>query len=128
MKVLIDSHVFVWALLKDPRLSTKAKSILRSDEHELYFSLASLWELSVKIRLGKLRTLTSSVAFIYDSLKSNGIAVLPLRYEDILSLEHLPSHHRDPFDRMLIAQATANRLKLLTEDANIRLYDVDILW
>lgn len=68
MKILVDSHVFVWALLDDPRLSAKAKRVLRSDEHELFFSLVSLWELSIKIRLGKLRTLTSSVAFVRDSL------------------------------------------------------------
>ena len=129
VRVLIDSHVFVWALLDDPRLSAKAKNVLRSDKHELFFSLASLWELSIKIRLGKLRTLTSSVAFVQDSLKANGIAVLPLRYEDILSLEHLPGHHRDPFDRMLIAQAIANDLQLLTEDAAIGLYEsVSTLW
>ena len=129
MRVLIDSHVFVWALLKDPRLSTRAKNILRSEEHELFFSLASLWELSIKIRLGKLRTLTSSVAFLHDSLKENGISVLPIRYDDILALEHLPAHHRDPFDRLLLAQATSNNLRLLTEDAAMSLYEsVSIIW
>ena len=117
------------ALLKDPRLSTKAKNILRSDQHELYFSMVSLWELSIKIRLGKLRTLTSSVAFLHDSLKANAIRILPLRYEDILSLEQLPAHHRDPFDRLLIAQAMTNGLQLLTEDAAIRGYEnVSAIW
>ena len=129
MRILVDSHVYVWALLKDPRLSTRAKRILQSDEHELFFSLASLWELGIKIRLGKLRTLTSSVAFLHDSLKENGIAILPVRYEDILALEQLPAHHRDPFDRLLIAQSLTNSLQLLTEDAAIRRYEkVMTLW
>ncbi len=129
MKILIDSHVYVWALLNDPRLSTKAKRILQSDEHELFFSIASLWELSIKIRLGKLRTLTSSVALLHDSLKENGIVILPVRYEDILALEQLPAHHRDPFDRLMIAQSLSNGLQLLTEDAAIRRYEhVALVW
>ncbi len=129
MRILIDSHVFVWSLLKDPRLSTKAKGLLRSDEHEMYFSLASLWELSIKIRLGKLHTPGSTVAFIHDSLKENSIAVLPVRYEDLLLLERLPMHHRGPFDRILMAQALANDLRLLTEDADIRRYEgVSTVW
>ena len=129
VRVLIDSHIFVSALLDDPRLSARAKNILRSDTHELYFSPASLWELSIKIRLGKLRTLTSSIAFVHDSLRSHGITILPLRYEDILSLEHLPGHYRDPFDRMLMAQAISNDLQLLTEDAAMGLYEsVSTIW
>ena len=85
--------------------------------------------MSIKIRLGKLRTLTSSVAFLHDSLKENGIAILPVRYEDILALEQLPAHHRDPFDRLLIAQSLTNGLQLLTEDGAIRRYEnVMTLW
>ena len=128
MKVLIDSHVYVWALLNDRRLSARARDVLQSEEHELFFSLASLWELSIKIRLGKLRTLTSSVGFVHDSLRENRVAVLPVRYDDLLALEHLPAHHRDPFDRMLIAQAMANGLQLLTEDAEMKKYEVATLW
>jgi PIN domain nuclease of toxin-antitoxin system len=115
-------------MLNDPRLTTKARNVLKSQEHELFFSLASLWELSIKIRKGKLRTLTSSVAFIHDSLAENKVMVLPVRYEDILSLEHLDDHHRDPFDRIIVAQAIANGLKLLTEDADMKLYPVQTVW
>jgi PIN domain nuclease of toxin-antitoxin system len=129
VKILVDSHIYVWAKLNDPRLSTRAKSILRSDDHELFFSLASLWELSIKIRSGKLRTLTSSIAFVHDSLAQDGIHILPVRYADLLAMEQLDNHHRDPFDRILIAQALANGLKLLTEDAAIKLYaDVETIW
>ena len=90
--------------------------------------MASLWELSIKIRLGKLRTLTSSVAFIHDQLGEHRVSILPVRYEDILSLEHLGLHHRDPFDRMLIAQSIAHGIPLLTEVLAIRKYPVQILW
>ncbi len=129
MKILVDSHIYVWAKLNDPRLSPRAKSILRSDDHELYFSLASLWELSIKIRSGKLRTLTSSIAFVHDSLAQDGIHILPIRYDDLLAMEQLDNHHKDPFDRILIAQAMANGLKLLTEDASIKRYaGVQTIW
>ena len=120
--------MLVWALLDDPRLSPKAKRVLRSDEHELFFSLVSLWELSIKIRLGKMRTLTSSVAYLHDELGEFGITLLPVRYDDVLMLEQLESHHRDPFDRMLIAQAMGHRLMLLTGDVDIRKYPVQVLW
>ncbi len=128
MRILIDSHVYVWAVLDNPRLSAHASRILRSDEHELFFSLASLWELSIKIRCGKLRTLTSSIAFLHDSLAANNISVLTIRYEDLLALEHLDYIHGDPFDRILIAQAIANNLKLLTADAIMRQYPVTTVW
>lgn len=129
MKILVNSHIYVWAKLNDPRLSTRAKTILRSDDHELFFSLASLWELSIKIRSGKLRTLTSSIAFVHDSLAQDGIHILPIRYDDLLAMEQLDNHHKDPFDRILIAQAMANGLKLLTEDASIKRYaGVQTIW
>ena len=128
MRVLLDSHTYIWAKLNDRRLSKRAASIVRSDDHELFFSYASLWEISLKIRLGRLRTLTSSVAFLHDSLIEDGITLLPIRYEDILATEQLDHHHGDPFDRMMIAQAINHGLTLLTDDAEIRKYPVKTLW
>lgn len=129
MRVLVDSHVFVWTLLKDRRISPAAKRILFSDEHELFFSIVSLWELSIAIRSGRLSDLTSSsIALIHDQLADFGITLLPLRYHDLLALEQLDPHHRDPFDRLLIAQAIANSLTLLTGDAAIKRYPVRTAW
>ncbi len=128
MRVLVDSHVFVWTLLQDRRVSTAARKIIFSGEHELLFSIVSLWELSISIRLGRIRDLTSSVAFLHDQLGEFGLTLLPLRYQDILATEHLEPHHRDPFDRLLIAQAMANGLTLLTGDAVIQRYPVKTLW
>lgn len=86
--------------------------------------MTSLWEISINIRLGRLRTLTSTVAYIHDSLLEEGFAILPFRYEDIITLEQLPQlpDHRDPFDRMMIAQAINHHLVLLTNDAKVKLY------
>lgn len=131
MKVLVDSHSYLWIKMDDPRLSRRARSILRGEENELYFSLTSLWEVSISIRLGRLRNLTSTVAFVRDSLVEDGFNILPLRYEDILAMEHLPlvKDHRDPFDRMLIAQAINNELPVLTNDAKIKLYpQIQTIW
>ena len=128
MRVLIDSHVFVWTLLQDRRVSTAVRRIIFSNEHELFFSIVSLWELSIVIRLGRIRDLTSSIAFLHDQLGEFRITLLPLRYEDILATEHLDPHHRDPFDRLLIAQAVANDLTLLTGDVTVRRYPVKTVW
>lgn len=128
MKILIDSHVFVWALLDSGQLSKNAANILTSREHELSFSLASLWELNLKIRSGKLNALTSSIAYLRDELDSFGISILPVSFEDLLASERLDMHHKDPFDRMLIAQAIRHRLVLLTCDAAIQKYPVKTIW
>jgi PIN domain nuclease of toxin-antitoxin system len=128
MKVLVDTHTFLWALLHDHRLSTKAKQVLRSDEHELVFSLVSLWEIAIKIKTGKLNTIGSSVAYIRDEMNEYSMELLPIRYEHVLQLESLPHHHSDPFDRLLIAQATAESLPILTGDKQFQSYGVKLIW
>jgi PIN domain nuclease of toxin-antitoxin system len=128
MKVLLDTHTVIWALLQDRRLSSKAKQILSSDDSELYFSLASLWEIAIKIKTGKLNAIGSSVAYIRDELDAFGIQLLPIRYEHILQLEMLPVHHSDPFDRLLIAQAITESLPILTHDDKFAAYSIRLIW
>jgi PIN domain nuclease of toxin-antitoxin system len=128
MKVLVDTHTFIWALLHDHRLNQKAKQILRSDEHELVFSLVSLWEIAIKIKTGRLNTIGSSVSYIRDEMNAYGMELLPIRYEHILQLESLPAHHSDPFDRLLIAQAITESLPILTGDKAFASYAVKLLW
>ncbi len=128
MKVLVDTHSFLWALLRDHRLSSRAKSILRDGDAELVFSLVSLWEIAVKMKIGKLNMLGSSVAYIRDEMDAYGMELLPIRYEHILQLEMLPPNHSDPFDRLLIAQAITESLPILTNDTKVREYPVKVLW
>jgi len=129
MKVLVDTHTFIWALLHDHRLSTRAKQVLQSDESEFVFSLVSLWEIAIKIRIGKLNTIGSSVAYIRDEMDNYSMELLPIRYEHILNLESLPHHkHADPFDRLLVAQALTEGLPLLTGDRAFHHYGVKIIW
>jgi PIN domain nuclease of toxin-antitoxin system len=128
MKVLVDTHTFLWALLHDHRLTPKAKQILRSDEHELVFSLVSLWEIAIKIKTGKLNTIGSSVAYIRDEMNAYGMSLLPIRYEHILQLASLPHHHSDPFDRLLIAQALTESLPILSGDRAFANYGIKLVW
>ena len=128
MRVLVDTHTFLWALLKDHRLSTRAKQVLISGENELVFSLVSLWEIAVKMKIGKLNTVGSSVTYIRDAMAEYGMELLPIRYEHILELERLPLHHSEPFDRLLIAQAVAESLPILTHDEKFPLYPVKLIW
>jgi PIN domain nuclease of toxin-antitoxin system len=114
MKVLVDTHTFIWDIIADHRSSAKAKQVLRSDEHELFFSLVSLWEIAIKIKTGKLNTIGSSVAYIRD--------------EHLLQLESLPHHHSDPFDRLLIAQALTESLPILSGDRAFANYGIKLVW
>jgi PIN domain nuclease of toxin-antitoxin system len=129
VRVLVDTHIFLWALLHDHRLTTKAKLTLTSEENELVFSLVSLWEIAIKIKTGKLQTIGSSVAYIRDEMNNYGMELLPIRYEHILRTEYLPSHkHDDPFDRLLIAQALTEDLPILTADRVFRKYGAKTIW
>jgi len=128
MRVLVYTHTFLWDLLSDHRSSRLAKQMLKSDEHELYFSLVSLWEFAIKIKSGKLNALGSSVAYIRSEMENYSMQLLPIRYEHILQLESLPVHHSDPFDRLLIAQAISESLPILTHDEKFSLYSVKLIW
>ena len=128
MRVLVDTVTFVWDLLDDHRSSRRAKQMLSSDTDELVFSFVSLWEIAIKIKLGKFSDLGSSVAYIRDKMNEYGMELLPIRYEHILQLEALPIHHGDPFDRLLIAQAMAENTPILTGDSKFKLYNVKVIW
>jgi PIN domain nuclease of toxin-antitoxin system len=128
MKVLVDTHTFLWALLHDHRLTSKAKQILTSNEHELVFSLVSLWEIAIKIKTGKLNAIGSSVAYIRDEMDAYGMQLLPIRYDHVLQLESLPHHHGDPFDRLLIAQALTESLPILSGDRIFASYGIKLVW
>jgi len=128
MRVLVDTHAFIWDLEANPRSSRKAIEMLRSDASELVFSLVSLWEIAIKIKTGKLNTIGSSVVYIRNEMDAYGMELLPIRYEHILQLEALPLHHGDPFDRLLIAQAMSENIPILTSDRKFKLYDVKVLW
>ena len=128
MKILVDTHALLWMLEGNPKLSKRARQILSSDANELLFSLVSLWEIAVKMQIGKLPGFGSSVAYIRDELAEHNIAVLPIRYEHILAMHGLPMHHTEPFDRLILAQAVVESLPILTHDRMFPAYPVKLVW
>jgi PIN domain nuclease of toxin-antitoxin system len=110
------------------KLSSLAKSMILNDEHELFISVASLWEMAIKVSLGKLTDLDGGIVTFLSKIDSMPIEILPISTEQIRIVETLMFIHRDPFDRMLIATAMANDMTILTADSDIRKYKVTCVW
>ena len=115
-------------MVEPQRLSPRARRVLTDPEQELLFSMASIWELTIKIASGKLTPVGSSIRDIIAMLRKSGVDILPVRVEHLLRLETLPTQHRDPFDRLLIAQALEEDLTILTNDAQFRHYPAKLIW
>ena len=128
MRYLLDTHVLLWGLADDPRLSKRVRTLLLDDENTLYFSAASTWELAVKCSLGRLRFSAPLETYLPSKLASEGIEPLSVSTEHAARTERLPWHHRDPFDRLLIAQAQIESLDLVSSDKALRGYDVKLVW
>jgi len=122
MNILLDTHTFLWHLQANQRLSTKKSEIIENKENKIYLSIASLWEIAIKSSLGKLE-INGSI----NQLVPPEISILEINTEHIEKLRKLPFHHRDPFDRLIIAQSIVEKLIILTEDGNFKFYDVAIL-
>ena len=128
MNYLLDTHAFLWYFEDSSNLSKRASDIIEDDAVQKYVSIASLWEFSVKYCVGKL-TFDGGLAHLWDMLSQNGFTILPitqLQLETLIS--ELPFHHRDPFDRLIIATAKAEELTIVTVDENIQKYDVPWTW
>jgi PIN domain nuclease of toxin-antitoxin system len=118
MEILLDTHIFLWWLKDDTRLSKKARSIIR-DADRVYVSCVSIWEAAIKIHLKKLDALVNDLV---ESIDNEGLIELPLTAKQASMVVNLPDYHRDPFDRMLIAQAICEPLRLLTVDEVLKPY------
>ncbi|OQX97145.1 MAG: hypothetical protein B6I24_09805 [Bacteroidetes bacterium 4572_128] len=127
MKYLIDTHILLWLMLEPQKLSNRIKNILENIDNILYVSNISLWEIAIKIKIGKLN-IKMDFKNIFEVLKANDFKILNLCDEHISETLFIELHHRDPFDRMLIAQAKFENLIIITKDANFKKYDINILW
>ena len=123
---LLDTHAFLWFLCDDPKLSAHAKTIIES-EQGVFISIASFWEMAIKDSLGKLK-LPASIPDLISGCERSGFAVLPIKAEHLALLKELPKLHGDPFDRLLICQAAAENMTLISADENIAKYAVPVLW
>jgi hypothetical protein len=125
MKVLLDTHIFIWWDSEPEKLSPNILNLLQRTDTTRYVSHVSLWEIQIKNQLGKL-ALNQSLSDIYNSQSKNGISFLPVIPAHIFNLNNLPLHHKDPFDRLLISQALIEGLTLISVDEKFKLYDVPL--
>ena len=116
MKYLIDTHIFIWFVENLPNLSQSLKNTIEDKNSEIFISIASLWEISIKMSIGKLR-LNRKYEKILDVLKDNSIEILPITFAHTLENSKLPFYHRDPFDRIIVAQAIVENLDFISADA-----------
>jgi len=128
MRALLDTHVFLWWIYDDPRLSDRVRTIISDGTSELYFSAASGWEIAIKAQLGKMNLPSDLEKFVAEQLLENNFHVLPIQLSHTLHVYTLSLLHRDPFDRILIAQSQVESLPILTADPLIRQYTVDTIW
>jgi PIN domain nuclease of toxin-antitoxin system len=128
MRLLLDTHALIWFLADDRRLSRYANAVVSDPANEVEVSVASLWEITVKSSLGKLEVDEPFEDVMPARLETNQIAVLPIRIPHLAALRHLPFHHKDPFDRLIVAQALAEGVPLVTADRALGAYGVDVVW
>jgi PIN domain nuclease of toxin-antitoxin system len=127
MKLLLDTHAFLWYISSNPRLSRYASDAIRDKSNEVYLSVVSVWEALVKYQIGKLALPAAADEYLEASRIAHRITDLALDRRSVSQLLSLPRHHRDPFDRMLICQALAHQLTIVTNDELFRLYPVSVL-
>lgn len=127
MDNLLDSHTLIWFIGGDDKLSEPAKMAVELNAPNNYVSIVSIWEIAIKINVGKLKLKTSFEDFI-KNINHNSFQILPVSTADALAVSSFPLHHRDPFDRMIIAQAQNYGLQIITKDTVFKYYDVSVLW
>lgn len=127
MAYLLDTHTLLWFINGDSCLPAKVVNEIRNLKNKCFISIASIWEIAIKANLRKLKLLTDfdQLTMFFDN---NNIVILPLTFNHIQSLNKLESYHRDPFDRILIAQAVSEDLTLLSKDKNFIHYNINLFW
>jgi PIN domain nuclease of toxin-antitoxin system len=128
VKALLDTHTFLWAITGNPQLSTRAREIFAAGRNELFLSAASVWEILTKVQVGKLPLPRPVGAYLKQQLTENDVQVLPILLAHVLQLEQLPLHHRDPFDRILVAQSLEENLPIVTADPLLERYAATLIW
>lgn len=128
MRLLLDTHVFLWWVNDDPKINNGIRDLIFDTEHTKIVSAVTAWELSIKASLGKLRLQTDIDQFFSKYTAQNYFEVLPIQLSHIYRIEHLPHHHKDPFDRLLIAQAKVEGLQLISADTAFDAYEIQRLW
>ncbi|BAB77673.1 type II toxin-antitoxin system VapC family toxin [Anabaena sp. FACHB-709] len=128
MKLLLDTHVLIWSTGNPEKLSERVKNLLLDNNNSWIVSVASVWELQIKYQIGKLNLSSSLPNLIETQQRVNNLQILPIELSHIYALDSLPNHHRDPFDRIVIAQAISEKIPLLSTDTVFDAYPVEKIW
>ncbi len=126
MRVLIDTHVLLWGLHNEAKLSRRVRNLL--PVADVWISVASIWEIIAKVQVGRLKMPIPVGDYLTAKLTANGVSVLPLTFDHVRRLEELPLHHRDPFDRILIAQSLNESMPLVSADLQFEKYALELIW
>jgi PIN domain nuclease of toxin-antitoxin system len=127
MKILMDTHIFLWAAGPTRRLPAETLELLGNRETEKFLSVASIWEIAIKYGKGSLPLPEHPRRFVPTTLANSDVVTLPISIRDAIGVADLPRHHKDPFDRLLISQARLNEMYLLTDDRTFEMYEVDLI-
>ena len=128
MKLLLDTHAFLWWVADAPQLSPTAKNMIANSDNTVYFSVVSAWEIIIKVGIGKLSLPENPEIYIPSRLSSNQFETLPVFISHVLQINRLANFHKDPFDRLLIAQSLVEDIPIITVDGLITQYPVKIIW
>jgi PIN domain nuclease of toxin-antitoxin system len=127
VKLLLDTHVFLWIVSADRRLTPTYRTLFEDPDNQLFFSVASCWEIVIKVNLDRLQLPLPATDYVMKQIEANQITLLGIRHSHLKALETLPTLHKDPFDRMILAQALAESMSLLSKDKAMRGYKVRVL-
>lgn len=128
MKLLLDTHTFLWFIMGSAYLSANARALIEDQANEKFLSVASLWEIAIKVSIGKLSLSAPFNTLIPEQLSLNGFELLKLEVPHAATLINLPFHHRDPFDRLLIAQAMVEQMQIVSIDSVFDAYQIQRAW
>jgi PIN domain nuclease of toxin-antitoxin system len=128
LRVLLDTHIFLWWITDDSRLIANVRDIIADGTNELLLSVASCWEIVIKAQLGRIVLSDKPDKFISEQMSLNAIMSLPILVHHVLNIFKIPSLHRDPFDRLIISQAMTESLPIITSDPVFEQYGIEIIW
>ncbi len=127
MNILLDTHALIWFLNGDEKLSLKSREAIENQENLKFVSIATIWEIAIKISLGRFSFKKGFKEFL-DLIENNGFGIVPITFEHALTVSTLQFIHRDPFDRLIVAQAMTDNMTIISKDEEIKKYEVKIMW
>jgi len=127
MKLLLDTHAFIWFINGDNQLPKKVIKLIEDSNNQCFLSIASIWEIAIKVSLGRL-VLKSEFNHIQQLIIKNDFEILPIHFDHLISIQKLEFFHRDPFDRLIISQAIAEDFIIISKDKEFSLYPIRVIW